>query len=73
MRTDDGKVLRIGKDSNSIYSLIIKMVYLTLSVGFCVFVLCTVLAHRLTRRLVAPIERWRTILYCWKKMMFMTR
>ena len=57
MRTDDGKVLRIGKDSNSIYSLIIKMVYLTLSVGFCVFVLCTVLAHRLTRRLVAPIEK----------------
>ena len=53
MRTDDGKVLRIGKDSNSIYSLIIKMVYLTLSVGFCVFVL----AHRLTRRLVAPIEK----------------
>ena len=57
MRTDDGKVLRIGKDSNSIYSLIIKMVYLTLSVGFCVFVLCTVLAHRLTKRLVAPIEK----------------
>ena len=56
MRTDDGKVLRIGKDSNSIYSLIIKMVYLTLSVGFCVFVLCTVLAHRLTKRLVAPVS-----------------
>lgn len=57
MRTDDGRVLRIGKDSNSIYSLIIKMVCLTLSVGLCVFVLCTVLAHRLTKRLVAPIEK----------------
>ena len=71
MRTDDGKVLRIGKDSNSIYSLIIKMVYLTLSSAYLYYVqflhtgLPNVLWHRL--------KRWRTILCCWKKMMFTMR
>lgn len=54
---EDGRVLRIGKDSNSIYNLIIRMTGLILFVGIAVFLLCTVLAHRLTKRLVAPIEK----------------
>lgn len=57
MKTGSGTVLRIGKDSDSIYSLIVKMCGLILSVGICVFILCAILAHRLTRRLVAPIEK----------------
>ena len=57
MKTPDGSVLRIGKDSNSIYNLIFKMGFLILSVGVAVFLLCAILSHRLTKRLVAPIEK----------------
>lgn len=57
MKTEDGEVLRIGKDSNSIYNLIFKMGCLILIIGMAVFFLCAVLSHRLTRRLVAPIEK----------------
>lgn len=55
--TDDGQVLRIGKDSESVYDLVFYMTMLILSVGFAVFLLCAVLAHRLTSRLVEPIEK----------------
>ena len=57
MKTEDGEVLRIGKDSNSIYNLIFKMGCLILIIGMVVFLLCAVLSHRLTKRLVAPIEK----------------
>lgn len=57
MKTEDGEVLRIGKDSNSIYNLIFKMGCLILIIGMAVFLLCAVLSHRLTKRLVAPIEK----------------
>ena len=53
----NGDVLRIGKDSKSIYSLVFNMVTLIVCVGVLVFILCAILAHRLTRRLVEPIER----------------
>lgn len=57
MLMDNGEVLRIGKDSRSIYNLIFNMAGLIIGVGVLVFILCAILAHRLTRRLVEPIEK----------------
>ena len=57
MRMDNGNILRIGKDSKSIYSLVFNMSALIVAVGIIVFILCACLAHRLTKRLVAPIEK----------------
>ena len=54
---DDGEVLRIGKDSRSIYNLVFNMAALIVLVGILVFILCAGLAHRLTKRLVEPIEK----------------
>lgn len=54
---DDGEVLRIGKDSQSIYNLVFNMAALIVLVGILVFLLCAGLAHRLTKRLVEPIEK----------------
>ena len=53
----NGEILRIGKDSKSIYSLVFNMAGLIVIVGVLVFILCTILAHRLTGRLVEPIEK----------------
>lgn len=57
VRMENGNVLRIGKDSASIYSLVFNMSGLIVLVGIIVFVLCAGLAHRLTKRLVEPIEK----------------
>lgn len=57
MLREDGLVLRIGKDSSSIYSFIINMLGLIAAVGMSVFIMCAFLAKRLTSRLVAPIEQ----------------
>ena len=54
---DDGEILRIGKDSQSIYNLVFNMAALIVLVGILVFILCAGLAHRLTKRLVEPIEK----------------
>lgn len=57
LKIEDGVIIRIAKESNSIYKLLIRMLVLIFFVGIIVFVLCTFLAHRLTRRLVEPIEK----------------
>ena len=57
LRLADGNVLRIGKQSDSIYHFIWNMAGLILIVGVGVFAMCVVYSHRLTRRLVEPIER----------------
>lgn len=54
---DDGEILRIGKDSQSIYNLVFNMAALIVLVGILVFIFCAGLAHRLTKRLVEPIEK----------------
>ena len=54
---ENGDVLRVGKDSNSINDLMVRMAGLILGVGMIAFALCAFFAHRLTQRLVAPIEK----------------
>ena len=53
----DGNVLRIGKESGSIYHLAWNMTMLTLGVGLCVFLVCAFFAKRMTKRFVEPIEK----------------
>ena len=57
MRLLDGSVLRIGKESGSIYHLAWNMTMLTLGVGLCVFLVCAFFAKRMTERFVEPIEK----------------
>ena len=57
MRLSDGSVLRIGKESGSIYHLAWNMTMLTLGVGLCVFLVCAFFAKRMTKRFVEPIEK----------------
>lgn len=57
MHTQSGIILRVGKTSNSIYSLTMHMAILIAGVGICVLLLCVFYSRRLTDRLVAPIEK----------------
>lgn len=53
----DGNVLRVGKTSDSIYHLRLRMMFLIAAVGVVVFAVCVFFAKRLTKRIVAPIEK----------------
>lgn len=53
----DGNVLRVGKTSDSIYHLRLRMMFLIAAVGGVVFAVCVFFAKRLTKRIVAPIEK----------------
>ena len=57
MHLPEGGVLRIAKESNSISNFIFTMAGLIVIVGLLVFIMCAFYAHRLTRRLVTPIEK----------------
>ena len=57
MLLESGRVFRIGKDSDSVYNLMSHMVILILGIGILIFAMCIFYAHRLTRRLVSPIEK----------------
>lgn len=56
-QTANGAILRIAKDSSSIYTLTIQMAGMILMIGLGVLIMCLVLAHRLTKNLMAPIEK----------------
>ena len=57
MRTERGLILRIAKDSSSIFTLIAQMAGMIVLIGIGVLIVCVVLARRLTKNLMAPIER----------------
>ena len=54
---DEGVVLRISKDSDSIHDLMVRMGMLIIIVAIVVFWLCMILSRRLARHLVEPIEK----------------
>lgn len=56
-QTQDGSILRVGKESDSIYHFIRNMAGLIAVVGVGVFSMCVFYAHRMTKRLVEPIEK----------------
>lgn len=57
VRTDKGEILRIAKDSSSIYNFVVRMVMALVIIGMAVLGLCMVLAHRLTKKIMFPIEK----------------
>ena len=57
VRMEDGTILRIAKESSSITSFVATMTGLIVIVGLLVFLMCTFYSHRLTVRLVEPIEK----------------
>ncbi len=56
----DGKVLRIGKDSNSIMDLVENSITMVCAVAVLIFFLCVWLSYYLTKKLVEPIEKLAT-------------
>lgn len=54
---EEGGVLRIGKESSSIYRFMMNMAGLIVIVGIGIFTMCVFYSYRLTKRLVAPIEK----------------
>lgn len=57
MVTDNGTILRIAKNSSSIYNLTIQMAGMMALICSVVLVMCLVFALRLTRSLMSPIEK----------------
>jgi len=57
METERGTILRIAKDSTSIYTLIAQMAGAMLLICIGVFVMCLFFANRLAKKLIAPIEK----------------
>lgn len=60
MRLSDGTVLRIGKDSDSIYHILQNTFFLILTLSIIILSVCILLSHFLTRRLLIPIEKMAT-------------
>lgn len=56
-RLPDGKILRVGKDSDGIFHLFRTTVLLAGGVSLLILGICLVLSHLLTKRLLAPIQR----------------
>lgn len=57
VQIENGCILRIAKDSSSIFMLIIYMVRMIVLIGIVVLFVCVVLARRLTKNLMTPIEK----------------
>lgn len=57
VQLQDGSVLRVSKDARSIYSIFAKALPSLLVIFAILVVLCLVMAHFLTGKLIAPIER----------------
>lgn len=57
VQTEKGGILRIAKDSSSIYMLTVQMVGTIVLIGIGVLGMCVILARRLTENLMAPIEK----------------
>lgn len=57
LRLPDGKVLRIGKDSDRIYHILRNTLFLVVILSVFTLAACILLSHILTKRLLHPIER----------------
>lgn len=56
VKTYDGSVLRVAKETNSILSVFYNSLPVILLIAVLLFLLCLILAHFLTKKLVKPIE-----------------
>ena len=56
IRLDDGRVLRVAKEAGSVWSFLLPLIPVLLFMGAALFLICLVLAHFLTKSIIAPIE-----------------
>lgn len=56
-RLEDGRVLRIGKNSESITSIMVNTMAIVLIMAILVFGVSALVSHLLTRRLMEPVEQ----------------
>ncbi|MBO5373049.1 MAG: two-component sensor histidine kinase [Lachnospiraceae bacterium] len=54
---EDGSVLRVAKQSTSLYDVMKNTIMVIVVIAVITFILCAVAAHLLTRRMIEPIER----------------
>lgn len=54
---EDGRVLRVAKETESLYSIFQSVLPTLVMVACILIVVCTALAHFLTRNLISPIEK----------------
>ncbi len=57
MRLEDGTILRVGKESSSIYHYIYSLLGMIAIIAVLVFAMCIPFSHLLTKKLVEPIEK----------------
>lgn len=56
-KLEDGQILRVGKDSENIFQIMINTVSIVLILSVLIVLLCVLLSHILTKRLLMPIEK----------------
>ena len=57
LRLPDGRILRIGKDSDRIYHMLRNTMFLVIALSVLTLAACVLLSHMLTKRLLRPIEK----------------
>ena len=57
VRLQDGSVLRVAKDARSIYSVFVRALPSLLVIFVILVILCLIMAHYLTGKLITPIEQ----------------
>jgi len=55
-KTADGSVIRVAKTIDSIYGIFLFVIPSILIIMICVFVVCTILAKRSTKKIIEPIK-----------------
>lgn len=57
MRLDSGEVVRVAKQADSIYSIFVRALPILVTITLLLIVLCMVVSHFLTKKLIVPVER----------------
>ena len=57
MRLKDGNILRVAKETGSIYSMFLDAIPSLMLIAVILFAFCALLAHFLTKSFIAPIEK----------------
>ena len=57
MRLKDGYILRVAKETGSIYSMFLDAIPSLMLIAVILFAFCALLAHFLTKSFIAPIEK----------------
>ena len=56
MKLEDGSVIRIAKEANSIWTIFMSAIPIIIGLSLILYVMCFFLSKHLTKRMVKPIE-----------------